>query len=139
MTEKVWTTLGPKFSKDAGKIAVIIRALYGLKSAGAAFRSHLTKCMESLRYQSCKADPDLWLKPEIRPEDGVKYYSYLLCYVDDILCIHHNADAMLDWLHKSFPLKLGYCEPEIYLDVKLCKTRLHKCIWVWAMSPVKYA
>ena len=96
VTEKVWTTLGPEFGKDAGKTAVIVRALYGLKSAGAAFRSHLARCMESMGYQSCKADPDLWLKSEIRPEDGVKYYSYILCYVDDILCIHHNADSVLE-------------------------------------------
>ncbi len=35
--EKVRTILGPKFGLDSGKSAVIIRALYGLKSAGAAF------------------------------------------------------------------------------------------------------
>ncbi len=35
--EKVWTILGPKFGHDSGKNAVIVRALYGLKSAGAAF------------------------------------------------------------------------------------------------------
>jgi hypothetical protein len=35
--EKVWTILGPKFGLDSGKIAVIVCALYGLKSAGAAF------------------------------------------------------------------------------------------------------
>ena len=103
VTEKVWTTLGPEFGKDAEKTAVIDRALYGLKSAGAAFKSHLAKCMESLGYQSCKANQDLWLKPEIRPEDKVKYNSYLLCYVDDILCIHHNVDTMLERLHESFP------------------------------------
>ena len=34
VTEKVWTTLGSEFSKDARKTAVIVRALYGLKSAG---------------------------------------------------------------------------------------------------------
>ena len=51
--------------------------------------------MESLGYESCKADPDLWLKLEIRPEDGVQYYSYLLCYVDGILYIHHNTDTFL--------------------------------------------
>ena len=28
----------------------------------------------------------------------VQYYSYLLCYVDDILCIHHNADTVRKWL-----------------------------------------
>ena len=35
--EKVWTILGPKFGHDSGKSAVIVSALYGLKSAGAAF------------------------------------------------------------------------------------------------------
>ena len=32
VTEKVWTTLGPKFGKDARKSALIVRASYGLKS-----------------------------------------------------------------------------------------------------------
>ena len=35
--EKVWTVLGPEFGHDAGKSAIIVCALYGLKSAGAAF------------------------------------------------------------------------------------------------------
>jgi hypothetical protein len=35
--EKVWTVLGPEFGHDAGKGAIIVRALYGLKNAGAAF------------------------------------------------------------------------------------------------------
>ena len=50
VTKKVLTTLGPEFGKDARRTAVIIRALYGLKPAGTAFRSHLAKCMESLSY-----------------------------------------------------------------------------------------
>ncbi len=37
ITEKVWTVLGPEFGTDAGKSAIIVRALYGLKSAVAAF------------------------------------------------------------------------------------------------------
>ena len=41
--EKVGTTLGPEFGKDAGKTTVIVRASYGLKLAGAAFRSHLAR------------------------------------------------------------------------------------------------
>ncbi len=35
--EKVWTVFGPEFRHEAGKSAIIVRALYGLKSAGAAF------------------------------------------------------------------------------------------------------
>ncbi len=35
--KKVWTILGPKFGHDSGKSAVIVCALYRLKSADAAF------------------------------------------------------------------------------------------------------
>ncbi len=35
--EKIWTILGPEFGLDSGKSSVIVRALYRLKSAGAAF------------------------------------------------------------------------------------------------------
>ncbi len=35
--EKVWTILEHEFGLDSGKSAIIVCALYGLKSAGAAF------------------------------------------------------------------------------------------------------
>ena len=60
--EKIWTLLGPEFGKDNSRKAIVVRALYGLKSAGAAFRSHLADCMRQLGYESNKADPDLWMK-----------------------------------------------------------------------------
>ncbi len=69
--EKAWTILGPEFGHDSGKSAVIVRVLYGLKSAGAAFRAHLASFMRQMGYTSCKADPDLWLKAVTRPEDNV--------------------------------------------------------------------
>ena len=59
ITEKVWTILGPEFGPNAGKSALIVRALYGLKSAGAAFHAHLASFMRQKGYTSCKADPDL--------------------------------------------------------------------------------
>jgi hypothetical protein len=46
--EKVWTILGPEFGHDAGKSAIIVCALYGLKSAGAAFRAHLASFMRQM-------------------------------------------------------------------------------------------
>ena len=69
-------------------------------------------------YQSWK------LKAELSPKNGVKYYPYLLCYVDDILYIHDYADAMLGWLNKPFLLKSGYGKSDMYLGVKLCITRV---------------
>ncbi len=39
-----------------------MRALYKLKSANVAFRSHLVDCKRQLAYKSNKADPDLRMK-----------------------------------------------------------------------------
>ena len=60
-TEKIWTVLGPEFGSDAGKSAIVVRALYGLKSAGASFCNHLADCMMHLSVTPCLADPDLWM------------------------------------------------------------------------------
>ncbi len=103
--EKVWTILGPKFGHDSGKSAVIVCALYGLKSAGAAFRASLASFMRQMGFISCKADPDLWLKAVTRPEDNVQYYAYILCYVDDILCIHHDPMSVMKEINGYLPLK----------------------------------
>jgi hypothetical protein len=89
ITERVWTVLVPEFGDDAGKRALIVRALYGLKSAVAAFRNHLAECVKHLEWHPCRADRDLWMKAETRPDDSVLYWAYMLIYVDDILCVHH--------------------------------------------------
>jgi hypothetical protein len=63
--------LGPEFEDDAGKRALIVRDLYGPKSDGADFRNHLDECMNHLGWKPCRADRDLWMKADTRPDDGV--------------------------------------------------------------------
>ena len=60
--EKYWTVAGPEFGIDEGKIFIICRALYGLKSSGAAYRSHLAKSLDEIGFKSSIADPDVWLR-----------------------------------------------------------------------------
>ena len=55
--------------------------------------------MQELGYKSRDADPDLCMKPPNRPEDKLEYYSYILCNTDDILCIHHDPDGVLNKLN----------------------------------------
>jgi hypothetical protein len=137
--EKVWTVLGPEFGPDVGRSAIIVRALYGLKSAGAAFRAHLASFMRQMGYTSCKADPDLWLKAMTRPDDNVRYYAYILCYVDDILCIHHDPMSVMNEINRYLPLKPSSVgDPDIYLGAKLKQTRLPNGVWAWGLSPSKY-
>ncbi len=139
MTEKVWTVLGPEFGIDAGKSVIIVHALYGLKSAGAAFCAHLASFMHQMGYTSCKADPDLWYKAETRPADNFRYYAYILCYVDDILCVHHDSMSVLNLINGYMPLKPSLVgDPDIYLGAKLKMTQLENGIWAWRLSPSKY-
>ena len=66
---------------------VIRKALYGLKLSGAAFRVHLAETLYDLGYTPSKADPDVWLRPAVKPcgLHGFEYYEMVLVYdVDDI-------------------------------------------------------
>ncbi len=136
--EKVWCVLGPEFGLNASKSAIIVRALYGLKSTGAAFHAHLADCMQHLGYTSCPVDLDLWYKEVKQPVTGVSYYSYILIYVDDILCIHHDTMPMLDKLDQYFTLKPSSVgDPSMYLGAKLKRTQLSKGVYAWGMSPTK--
>jgi hypothetical protein len=47
--------------ENQGKKALITRALYGGKSAGKDFRNHLRSCMRHLDFESCLANPDVWM------------------------------------------------------------------------------
>ena len=139
VSEKIWTTLGAEFGNDAGRKAIIVRALYGLKSAGASFRNHLATCMKQLGYTSCMADPDVWYRAETRPEDSFKYYAYVLLYVDDILAVHHDGVAAIREIDKYFKMKPGSIgDPDIYLGAKLRQIQLPNGVHAWSLSASKY-
>ncbi len=74
--EKIVKVCGPEFGENKGQTAILVGALYGLKSSGVAFRNQLAFCMRMLGYVSCLADPDVWIQPEVR-EDGFKYYGFV--------------------------------------------------------------
>ena len=82
----------------------MVCALYGLNSAGDAFRIHLEDCMDHLVLFPCPDDLDLWVKPMVRPEDGFDYYACVLIYVDGVMVIHHDADIVLRKIDKYFKL-----------------------------------
>ena len=96
--EKIWTRAGPEFGLEAGQIMFVVRALYGLKSSRAAFRALVAETIGNLGYNPSKADPDVWLCAAVKLH-GFEYYEYVLCYVDDVLVIAHDAMAEDDTRH----------------------------------------
>jgi hypothetical protein len=139
LTEKVWTVLGPEFGDDSGKRALIVRALYGLKSTGADFRNHLAEFMKHLGWNPCRADRDLCMKAETHPDDGVLYWAYILIYVDRILCVYHDPGSPLAKLDEYFKIKVGSIKfPTFYLGAKLNNTVLLNGVVAWCMNSSKY-
>ena len=122
--ERVHVVVGDELfgPEHKGETAVIVRALYGLKTAGNAWRHHLANFIrDELHYVDTKADPDVYRRPELSP-DGKKYYSYLIVYVDDVLCIHHHPKSVLDVVSGTFRLKNGIDEdPSTYLGADIRK------------------
>jgi hypothetical protein len=135
--EKIWTHAGPEFGSEAGMIFIVKKVLYGLKSAGAAFRALLAETLYDMGNNPMRADPDVWLRPVVK-SDGFEYYKLVLCYVYDVLAMAAYQRATLRGRQSVFKLKDDRIEePEMYLGAQLGKMRIddHEC---WNMSAERY-
>ena len=138
-SQKYYTVCGPEFGSELhGKKALVVRALYGGKSSGKDFRDHLRDCMEHLGYESCLADPDVWMR-QSEMDDGTPYWEYMLLYTDDCLSVSHLPRKALEDLGKYFTLKPGSIgPPKIYLGGKVSQVDLPNGSKAWAFSASQY-
>ena len=139
-SEKHYIICGEEFGLEhAGKVALIRRALYGGKSAGRDFWEHLRSCMDFLGFISCKADPDVWMRPSTK-SDGSECWEYVLLYCDDTLVMSERGESVLrEEIGKYFELKeesIG--PPSVYLGGKLSKVTLSNGVEAWSFSSSQY-
>ena len=114
--EKLYTVAGPEFGELEGRILIIIRSLYGLKTSMARWHEALSDKLRVIGFLPSYADPDLWLR------DAGDHYEYIAVYSDDLLVFSKRAKEILQGLSTLFPLK-GVGQPEFYLggDVGVIK------------------
>ena len=139
-SEKHYIICGPEFGlENIGNIAVIVRALYGGKAAGADYWKHVRMAMLDMNFESCKADPDVWFRPASKP-DGTKYYQYILLYTDDILCIMEDPETFLrNEFGERFKLKeTSIAPPSQYLGNKVSQVTLDNGTKCWSFSSSQY-
>jgi hypothetical protein len=60
--EMIWFEGGVETGKDRGKVLIVTRALYGLKSSGAAWRAVLAATLRDMNFTSTHANPDVWIR-----------------------------------------------------------------------------
>jgi hypothetical protein len=137
-----WNTIcGDEFGVEfKGCIAIIVKAIYGLKTSAFAWRSHLAETLRDLGYTSCFADNDVWMRPNQKP-NGFKYYEYVLIYTDDILSISHDPLDVLTKLDQHYILKKDSIGPPTqYLGTQVGNYQLPDDLSRkrWYLSSEKY-
>ena len=137
--ERIFFRAGEEWKADRGKVVVVVRALYGLRSSALQFRNHLADTLgNSLGYKSSLADPDLWYKP-MTSSSGFKYYAYILVYVDDILIINKEPSADMALIQKSFKIKPDSIKvPDMYLGADIKKVYYPDGSHAWTMGSQTY-
>jgi hypothetical protein len=117
---------------------IIEKALYGLKTSGAACRALLASSRTELGYESTRADPDVWICAAVKP-DGFEYYEMLLVYVDDIFVIAFDAKLTMDAIGKLYRLKDGSVgPPERYLGANIKRVQLPNGTMAWSIGADEY-
>ena len=113
------------------------KALYGLKSSGAAFWAHLAETLHDIGFRPTRADPDVWRRPA-KKADGKEYYEYILCYINDLLSISEDVTKVLEGIQAIFKFKDDkIVHPKVYLGAQL-NTMTVNGFEGWTMSSQKY-
>ncbi|MEM7375757.1 MAG: reverse transcriptase domain-containing protein [Bacteroidota bacterium] len=103
-SERVHAVAGPEFGQYEGCIVIIVRALYGLRSAGASWHSHLSDTLRSLKFASSNADHDVWMRAAV-DRNSQPYYEYVVVYVDDLLIVSHDHQRIFEALGEKYEVK----------------------------------
>ena len=73
------------------------------------------------------------------PHDEFEYYSIIICYVYESLCIHHSPDDVLNKFNGYLSSQPSFFwESWQILDAKLKLLQLHNGIWAQSMCPSMY-
>ena len=129
---------GARRWRRQGKILVLTRALYGLKSPGASWRATLASTLENIGFQSTIADQDVWRRKAQKP-CGFEYYELMLVYVDDLVLVSHDPNPTMVNIDKIYQLKEGSLgKPDTYLGGQIYEHHLSDGRMCWGMKSVKH-
>jgi hypothetical protein len=137
--EKVHTTEGPEFGpNNVGKTVLVTRAMYGLKSSGAAWHAKFSDTLRSMNFKPSYADPDVWVRAAIK-SDGFEYYEYILVYVDDALVISAAPIPIMKTLQQAYRLKDQPAPPSTYVGATIKEWSIpNETRKTWSMNCIQY-
>jgi hypothetical protein len=109
--ERIYTKCGLEFGPElVGRVAIVEKGLYGLKSSGNRWHSHFAKNLYQMGFSPSRYDQDVWYKLRGNGEG----YDYVATYVDDFLITAKDAWSYMMHLQTVYTIKEP-AHPEIYL------------------------
>ena len=105
--EKIWFVGGDECGQDKGRAIIIVRALYGLRSAGLSWRSALAAAFREIVLEPLTTDPNIYIRAEMS-RDEYKYCEMLLVYVDYIMIVYHLCDKVANKIGDFYKDQVRY-------------------------------
>ena len=99
--KKIWVRGVFECDKHNGKLMVVTRALYGLKSSGAVWRLMFADTIRRMGYRPTRVDPDVYVRKAVR-DNGEPYYELLLVYVDDCMDVSYDPSKTMKAIREVY-------------------------------------
>ena len=107
--EKIYCSTGPEFASaghgEAGRVAVLEKALYGTKSAANRWHAHLADTLRSMGFTSSRYDADIWIKLQEDNNTKKRWYDYIGTHTDDLMIVAKDPKGHFDRLQAKYTIK----------------------------------
>ena len=117
----MYAIAGDEFRKAMkGRIVIIVRALYGLRTSSVRWHAHLAETLRGFNFNPTRYDNDVWIR---QYEDG-DCYNYICIHVDNFMAVGKRAQRIMDEIKSVYTVK-SEGPPDYYLgnDYKRDKKR----------------
>ncbi|MGH7954585.1 MAG: reverse transcriptase domain-containing protein [Gloeomargaritales cyanobacterium] len=97
--EKVYAVAGPEFGEFAGRIVILLRSLYGLKTSGNEWHAHFADALRSIGFKPSLVDSNLWMR-QVK-----KWYEYICTHTDDFVIASKETKKIMEKLLKIYKIR----------------------------------
>ena len=98
--ENIVIVTGNEFGKLTGHLLIVEKDLYTFRSNGLFWHERLSDFLQELGFFPCRAEPDIWLRP-----NGDKY-EYVAVHVDDLEMPMEDTEFFVNNIMTKFKFRL---------------------------------
>ena len=105
--EIIWVKAGKEFGANEGKPMIIVNALYGLKSSGAAWGNLLSSSIKQMGFASSKANPLICITVRRSRRTGRSITSTFLYMLAIFICLLEDTKLVMNEIGELYRFNKG--------------------------------